>query len=155
MTQSFFQRLPESLWGTLQSKTFRTGQVICEEGDEGKEMYIILTGRVVVCKHIEGQMDTVVARFGPGECFGEFALFDRAPRSATVQAEEATQLLIFTRKDLEKLVDDHPQRAAEFLLVLMDEMADRLRNTNQQLSQSIRWGLQARGYELEFDTALN
>lgn len=149
VSKSLFQHLPEVLWGTLDARTFTTGQVICAEGAPGQEMYIILSGSVLVCKQIEGQLDTVVARFGPGECFGEFALFDQAPRSATVQAETDTQLLLFSRPELERLIKEDPQLAAQFMLILMDEMADRLRSTNEQLSQSIRWGLQARGYELD------
>ncbi|WP_287129716.1 cyclic nucleotide-binding domain-containing protein [Candidatus Cyanaurora vandensis] len=149
MSKSLFQQLPEVLWGTLVSKTFAAGEVICEEGTPGQAMYIILAGGVVVCKRIEGELDTVVARFGPGECFGEFALFDQAPRSATVQAEHETRLLVFSRRDLEDLITQNPQLAARFMLVLMDELTDRLRSTNEQLSQSIRWGLQSRGYELE------
>ncbi len=155
MGKSLFQHLPEQFWGTLKETTFNSGQIICEEGDPGQEMYIILSGSVLVCKQVEGQIDTVVARFGPGDCFGEFALFDQSPRSATVQAEEVTQLLVFSRHDLELLIETAPQMAAQFMLVLMDELSERLRNTNEQLSQSIRWGLQARGYDLASEQGLN
>jgi CRP-like cAMP-binding protein len=155
MSKSLFQQLPESIWGTLKGKNFQAGDVICEEGQPGLEMYIILSGSVLVCKQIEGQIDTVVARFGPGDSFGEFALFDQSPRSATVQAEEPTQLLIFSREDLNNMIDNDPKQAAQFMLILMDEMAERFRSTNEQLSQSIRWGLQARGYDLDLEQALN
>jgi len=155
MNQSLFQLLPESFWGTLKQITFETGQIICEEGALGLEMYIILSGQVLVCKQVEGQIDTVVGRFGPGESFGEFALFDQSPRSATVQAEAPTQLLVFSRQDLETLIEENPTLAARLMLALMDEMSVRLRSTNEQLSQSIRWGLQSKGYDLDLEQALN
>jgi len=146
---SLYETLPANFRGQLVEKSFEVDQVICEEGALGQEMYFILKGAVIVCKQIEGKLDTVIARFGPGEYFGEFALFDSEPRSATVQAEEPTVLLPFSRADLERLINSEPRQGAEFLLQMMDGMTERLRTTNERLSQSIRWGLQAKGYELE------
>jgi CRP/FNR family transcriptional regulator, cyclic AMP receptor protein len=149
MIKTLFQSLPIQAWSSLEQRSYGPGDVICHEGDLGNEMFIIHSGKVLVCKAVESQIETVLARFGPGECFGEFSLFDNAPRSATVQAEEATELLVFTRSNLETLIEKDPTLAANFLLVILDEIAHRVRSTNEQLNEAIRWGLQARGYDTE------
>ncbi len=149
MIKTLFQSLPIQAWSSLEQRSYGPGDVICHEGDLGNEMFIIHSGKVLVCKAVESQIETVLARFGPGECFGEFSLFDNAPRSATVQAEEATELLVFTRSNLETLIEKDPTLAANFLLVILDEIAHRVRSTNEQLNEAIRWGLQARGYDSE------
>jgi CRP-like cAMP-binding protein len=149
MTKILFHSLPIQAWSSLEHRFYHPGDVICHEGELSNEMFIISSGKVLVCKTIESQLETVLARFGPGECFGEFSLFDSAPRSATVQAEEATELLVFKRSDLEMVIQKDPTLAANFLLVLLDEIAQRVRSTNEQLNEAIRWGLQARGHSAD------
>jgi CRP/FNR family transcriptional regulator, cyclic AMP receptor protein len=149
MIKTLFHSLPIQAWSSLEHRSYGPGDVICHEGELSNEMFIISSGKVLVCKAIESQIETVLARFGPGECFGEFSLFDNAPRSATVQAEEATELLVFNRSDLEVVIQKDPTLAANFLLVMLDEIAQRVRSTNEQLNEAIRWGLQARGYSAD------
>jgi CRP-like cAMP-binding protein len=155
MTKTLFHSLPIQAWSSLEYRSYAPGDVICHEGELGNEMFIISSGKVLVCKAIESQIETVLARFGPGECFGEFSLFDNAPRSATVQAEEVTELLVFKRSDLEILIQKDPTLAANFLLVMLDEIAHRIRSTNEQLNEAIRWGLQARGYSTDSEEIEN
>jgi CRP/FNR family transcriptional regulator, cyclic AMP receptor protein len=149
MEKSLYETLPEAFRAQLQEKDYAADEVICAEGEEGQDMYFILSGAVIVCKQIEGKLDTVIAQFGPGEYFGEFALFDQSPRSATVQAEESSRLVVLNRADLERLIEENAPGAAQFLLMMLDSLTGRLRTTNERLSQSIRWGLQIQGYELE------
>jgi CRP-like cAMP-binding protein len=134
MIKTLFQSLPIQAWSSLEQRSYSPGDVICHEGDLGNEMFIIHSGKVLVCKAVESQIETV---------------FDNAPRSATVQAEEATELLVFTRSNLETLIEKDPTLAANFLLVILDEIAHRIRSTNEQLNEAIRWGLQAQGYDSE------
>jgi CRP-like cAMP-binding protein len=64
-------------------KTYNDGDIICHEGDEGKSMYVIQSGKVeVIKKRPEGELKLRIMT--KGEIFGEIALFDHMPRSATV-----------------------------------------------------------------------
>ena len=66
-------------------KMYNDGEIICQEGEEGKSMFVIQSGTVEVSKKLaEGEM--VLRTMTKGEIFGEIALFDRGPRSATVKA---------------------------------------------------------------------
>ncbi len=61
-------------------------------------MYLVRRGTLIISKAVTGKVDQVLARFGPGEFFGEMGLFDRSPRSATVQADTDATLLALDRQ---------------------------------------------------------
>jgi CRP-like cAMP-binding protein len=87
-----------------------TGRVIIEEGAPGDELMVVLDGRASVRRG-----DRTIAECGPGQWFGEMALLDDQPRSATVVADEPMRLLTISRKDFRKLLTKAP-RLAETLL---------------------------------------
>jgi CRP-like cAMP-binding protein len=94
------------------------GQVLCEEGDPGHEFFLICEGRAVV-----EQNGRRVARLGSGDSFGELALLDRGPRSATVRAETDVALLVVDELDFSALLDEVPALARK----LLANLAARLR----------------------------
>jgi CRP/FNR family cyclic AMP-dependent transcriptional regulator len=101
---------------------------ICEPGetvfrayDMGAEMYVVLEGQVELT--IE---DRVVETLGPGEPFGEMALIDQAPRTATATAKTACKLAVIPEKRFLFMIQTTPH----FALHIMKVMADRLRKTN-------------------------
>ena len=67
---------------------------------------------MVVSKAVTGPVEQVLARMGPGNFFGEMSLFDRAPRSATVQADSDASLLALDRERLQELIDVNPRAGA-------------------------------------------
>jgi CRP-like cAMP-binding protein len=100
------------------------GEVIFSEFDMGAEMYVILEGEVEL--KIGG---TVVETLGPGEPFGEMALIDQVPRTATATAKTACKLAVIPEKRFLFLV----QTAPFFALQIMKVMADRLRKMNTRV----------------------
>jgi hypothetical protein len=90
-----------------------TGQSLATEGDVGDHLYLICTGSAVVTTH-----GTEINRLGAGECFGEMALLDGQPRSASVALLEDSQLLTIHRRDFTFLLDQVPGIAREMLVVL-------------------------------------
>ncbi len=138
-----------ALAANLREHTLRKGQVLFREGDQGDAMYLVRRGMMIVSKAVTGRVDQVLARFGPGEFFGEMSLFDRFPRSATLQADTDVILLILDRQHLEQLIEVNPRAAVEFFEALVRVFIDRLRATGELVAEVTRWGLEATGLDIE------
>ena len=94
------------------------GKELTREGESGWEFFVIAEGNARATRN--GRR---IASFGPGSFFGEMALLDQGPRSATVSAETDMQLLVLTSRGFFTLVDDTPSVARKVLA----GMAERLR----------------------------
>ena len=135
----------------LREKSLRKGQILCREGDDGDEMFFVRRGALVVSKAVTGPVEQVIARMGPGDFVGEMALFDRAPRSATVQAESGSDvsLLVLDRGSLEALIEANPRAAASFFRALVQVFIERMRASSDLIAEVTRWGLEATGLDVE------
>jgi CRP-like cAMP-binding protein len=133
----------------LRERTLRKGQVLFREGEAGEEMYLVRQGSMVISKPVRGNVEQVLGRAGPGDFFGEMSLFDRAPRSATLQAEMDTTLLVLDRANLERLIETSPAAAAAFFQALVRVFIQRLRNSTNLVAEVTRWGLEATGLDVE------
>src|ERR1700674_2739968 len=100
-----------------------TGEAIFRAYDMGSEMYVVLEGEVELT--IGSQ---VVESLGPGEPFGEMALIDQAPRTATAIAKTPCKLAVIPEKRFLFMVQTTPH----FALQIMKVMADRLRKMNER-----------------------
>lgn len=130
----------------LIAKKFSAGTVIFRELDDSDAMYIVEQGSVVVSKHVSGDVDMVLTRFAPGDFFGEMGLFDNAPRSATANVELDSILWRLDRGVFHDIFSHHPEMAAKICYRLVTIFIERLRVTNEQTRDAIRWGLEATGY---------
>jgi CRP-like cAMP-binding protein len=92
-------------------RSFVRGEVIIQEGDVGESLYMILDGKVSVIKGRGTPSEFGLAEIGPDDYFGEIALFDREPRSATVVAEEDTDVLELSQFEFEEIMKEFPQIA--------------------------------------------
>jgi CRP-like cAMP-binding protein len=97
----------------VREKTFPRGSKIIQEGEVGESLYLILQGGVSVIKDHGTGREIHLARIGGDDYFGDIALFDRQPRSATVVAEEDTQVLELSRFEFEEIMREFPQIAME------------------------------------------
>ena len=114
--------------GLLHHRTYLKDEVIFDEGEEGQAIYFILRGKVLICrqgKPVEG----VIAELGEGQCFGEMALLDNAPRMAQVRATEDCSLDVLFREDFLRLIQTHSHIASKLSLQLARMMGERLRQT--------------------------
>jgi len=99
------------------------GEVVFRAYDMGAEMYVVLEGQVELTID-----DRVVETLGPGEPFGEMALIDQAPRTATATAKTACKLAVIPEKRFLFMIQTTPH----FALHIMKVMADRLRRMNER-----------------------
>ena len=106
-----------------QQRPFTAGQIIFRQGEPGDHMYIIADGQVDLSVD-EQHLVTI----GPGGIFGEMALIDNHPRSATAIARDDCILVIIDRAHFLTLI----QKTPLFALQVMRVMAERLRRTTQQ-----------------------
>jgi serine/threonine protein phosphatase PrpC len=114
-----------------QQHAFNDGEVVIEEKSDGEEFYIILSGEVEVTKG--GRPLTVL---GPGVHFGEMALVDRSPRSATVRARTETRLMSLSRRAFYGLVRTEAVLSSKLLWSFVQVLSHRLRATNEALSDA-------------------
>ena len=93
-------------------------EVLAEQGRVGHEFFIVLDGHLSV---LDGRKP--IAQLGPGDFFGEIALLDGRPRTATVRAEGITRLLVVGHREFHALMDEFP----ELRKTVLEEVAARLR----------------------------
>lgn len=112
-------------------KNFRKSEIILmEDDDSNQSLFIIAKGEVKVVLTAEDGREAILATLKEGEFFGEMALLDGEPRSATVRAVEDSRLLTIRREDFLATVKKQPDLA----LTLLSEMSRRLRKSNRQIS---------------------
>lgn len=106
------------------------GQIIFHKGQEGRHAYRILTGRVLIYLAEEGK-EIALAELSPGEIFGEMAILQDRPRSASARALAATEVEVLTDYDFNHLFITEPKR----LLPYLASFFERLRHANEQLAR--------------------
>jgi len=106
--------------------SFEKGEVIFCEYEPGDTFYLIQKGRVQIIK-IMGEIEKTVAILQPGEIFGEMAILEEAPRSATAIAMDAVSGLAFNRENFEILMQGNPQIALKLLKLFANRVYDQKR----------------------------
>ena len=104
-------------------RSVRSGEVIIKEGDQAAGFFIINSGKVEVVHDADGQSEKL-ADLGPGDFFGEMALFEGFPRNATIRATEDTECLAMTRWDFTAEMKNHPEIAVGMVTVLVRRLRE-------------------------------
>lgn len=119
----------------LYDRSYESGEDIFLTDQPGAAMFIITSGRVRIMLEGSGDTpDTTLAELGEGDFFGEIALLDSSPRSATARAATKTELLAIFRADLDKLMMNEPFIAARIMKQLAIVIGMRLKETNKQVA---------------------
>jgi CRP/FNR family transcriptional regulator, cyclic AMP receptor protein len=103
-------------------ETRETGEEVFAEGEAGDALYLVVDGQVRVHKS-----DRVIAELGERECFGEMAILDAAPRSATVTTVSDTSLLKITREEFQEIMAEKPEIAVGIIKVLSRRLRNAIR----------------------------
>ena len=123
----------EVLEHTVQVKSFKAGRNIFQEGDPGDGLYLILEGKVQITCLLGQDQRTVLSQLDAGDFFGEMAVLDNQPRSATATAETDTKVYFILRDDLLKVLERSPSLAAN----LVREFSLRMRDFNHQYTREV------------------
>ncbi len=110
------------------ARDFGAGTVLFEEGQPGDYMYVVQTGEVEIRRQV-GETERVLAVLPPGEFFGEMAILNGRPRSATAVVRVASRLLVIEGKTFEAMMRARP----EIALRIIKSLATRLESANQHI----------------------
>lgn len=114
-------------------RSLQRNVVLCEEGAEPHEFYLVLAGRIAIAQESEDGRESLLALMGPGELFGELGFLDGHNRSAQARALEESRVLVVPYAELRLLYENHP--AALWSAVQL--LARRLRATDRALSDTV------------------
>ena len=124
----------ERLRGWLEPVAWSAGEVVFRSGDPGSSLYLVTQGRASVhILHDDG--DIRLATFAPGAVFGELALLDRGPRSATITADEDLKAFGLSEASFAVLCQQQPDLAIKLLTALGRELSVRIRYANMTIQQ--------------------
>jgi CRP/FNR family cyclic AMP-dependent transcriptional regulator len=122
----------ESVGRGMRARRFRRGEVIFHQGDPGDALFIVMSGAIKIMLPSDTGDEAILATLRPGDVFGELALLDGAPRSATATALEATETLILPRDQFRELLATEPAIRDAILASMAGELR-RLTNHVEEL----------------------
>jgi CRP/FNR family cyclic AMP-dependent transcriptional regulator len=121
----------------LLGKEYGAGEVVCCQGDPGDWMFVVQAGEMEVLR-TEGGVEVPVGVLSPGDVFGEMAIFEKQPRSATVRTKGEARVLTLDKRAFLRHVHEDPSMAFRIL----QKMSSRIRGLNEELSRLKRHSAQ-------------
>lgn len=124
----------------LEPVRYKKNSVVFREKQDGNELYIIKAGAISVRIHIQDGTEREIAVLKSGEFFGEMAIFDNEPRSATCIAAEDCELLRLHKDDFFSMMKMSPLPAIKAMKSMLNKTTDRLNASGQVITQMVKWG---------------
>jgi CRP/FNR family transcriptional regulator/CRP/FNR family cyclic AMP-dependent transcriptional regulator len=132
-----FESLPPDRLAVLdaaaQRRSFRRGEVIFHKGDDGTSLFLIIEGQVKIVLPSDSGEEALLQVLDAGDFFGELALIDQQPRSATIVASEPTETLVLHREDFIAFLKATPEMAIDMMRVL----SRRLREADEFIEDAV------------------
>ena len=119
--------------GDERQRTFAEGETVFAEGSRGDEMFVLMSGEVEIKKRVGSGQRLLKVVNQPNEFFGEMALVDNSPRSASAIASAESTLLVVDQAIFERMVTTNGQ----FALKIIKTLSDRIRSSNMEISDLI------------------
>lgn len=114
----------------LHSRTYRPGEVVFQDGDIGRALFVLETGGVDLTVPFDGET-RVLYQVKPGEFFGEMALLESLPRTATATATEKSHMHLLYKSKLDSLLSGEPRIGVTIMSHLARLLSSRLRRVNE------------------------
>ena len=121
----------ERLYRMAETVSIPAGKLVLREGDSGDSLFVVLDGELEVTKR-QGSQDVLLALYKPGQFFGEMALLEQAPRSASVRTLQESRLLVVSQVAFQTLLSCSPSAP----LKILHTVTSRLRSTESALIQN-------------------
>lgn len=141
----FFRRIPlfedlgekelRKVEALIHRRTYRPGELVFSEGEPGVGMYIIKKGQVEIFWKDSKGNDKLVSTLSDGDFFGDLALLDDSPRSASARSKDEAELLALLRPDLFDLINRDPLTGSKILMKLALIISLRLRKSDIELKK--------------------
>ncbi|MCU1587449.1 MAG: transcriptional regulator, Crp/Fnr family [Frankiales bacterium] len=131
--QGIAEEAAEAVAASLVYADYARGQTVFAEGEQGDNLYIVLSGKVKIGRRASDGRENMLSVMGPSDMFGELSLFDPGPRTATATVVTDARLASLAHASLRPWIADRPDIAEQLLRVL----ARRLRRTNDALADLI------------------
>ena len=116
----------------LEEQHFLPGEVIMYEGEFSQELYMLMSGRVRIAKDYRGPHERTLAVLTQGDYFGDMAIFESPPRSATAVAEEESELLVLSPEKFKQTIYQKPEMVFE----IFRELSARLRRREEHAASA-------------------
>lgn len=126
----------EKIQKLMTRKEYKSGEVIFEEGEIGKEFYIIQSGKVDVLKS-----GVKIGELLKNDVFGEMAVIDNRDRAATIKASEDMITQVITKENFERLKESDMETYLKIVLNITKELSTRLRDIDDKLQRIWKWYL--------------
>lgn len=97
-------------------------KAVVQQGSQSQEMYAVLRGRLKVIRESTDGREATLGILEPGEVFGELAMLDSEPRTATVETLEPCELLVLRRNDVVGFLENHPKVMRQLILILCQRL---------------------------------
>ena len=130
----------ERLAARMRRQAYRRGEVVVRQGDPGLSLHVVLEGRLKVLVGAQSGDEMLLAILGPGDTFGEVALLDGGPRSATVVALEPSRTASLSREDFVDLI----RQSAAVRDGVLVALAGIIRRATDELADFVGLGLSGR-----------
>jgi len=107
---------------------YPAGTIVFEEGEADQSAYLVVSGKVDI-QVSKGSKKVIVSSLGPGQIFGDYALVDNSPRSATAVVVEPTEVVVVSKQ----MIQNKLKGADPFLVAWIEVLVDRIRGLNRRL----------------------
>jgi len=131
-------------------RTYSDGEIIFREGDAGDALYVIQSGKINITKKTTSG-ELVIATLQSGEIFGDMALFDRLPRSATARASGNARILTVDKKKLFSTIGRDPT----LMFKLLESMSQRIRKLDDELMKLKKSNIDVLHFFIDVDETCN
>ena len=121
-------------------RSYGPGEVVFREGDDSDTCYVVQSGHARALREHQDGRQITLATFGPGDIFGELAMFDDERRSATIEATDSLEVLGILGGDMRRLLRRHPDMSVKLVIAL----GRRLRAANERLARQSFQTVQSR-----------
>lgn len=121
---------------SFHTRTYSEEEVLFLEEDIGRALFVVESGKVELTKRGKDGKPARIATLGPGMFFGEMALLEQMPRSASAVAVETSKILLLYRSKLDSILHYHPRIGVSVMTHLAKLLSARLRKTSEELASA-------------------